>query len=153
MKSQDDSHAVFATLADMTRVRVTDPTDWDHAQYQWNQLDRERRDRKFPDVRHFCVRSMDDPGWNTAKVSLGHSTPYEPSRGFKNVEDAARKAWKMWQGSKTNMGHEQGFGGWFYWHNGRPVCQGLKDLAKVCKSRGLVVQGVDGRWYPALAKD
>lgn len=145
-------HAVFAVLPDGSRVRVTDPLSWDRAVAEWTKADDARRAHRFGDVLHFCVRSMDDPDWNESPVSLGHATPYIPSRGFKNPEDAARKAWLLWQGEKTPHGTAQGTGGWFYWHNGRTACQGLEDLAKLAIARKLIVQGGSGRWYPAVSE-
>lgn len=152
MTTATETHAVYATLADHSKVRVSDPAGWNAAQYEWSRLEEARRARRFPDVRYFCVRSTSDPAWSDAPVSLGHATPYEPSRGFKWIGDAAAAAWKKWQGETTLTGMTQGTGGWFYWHNGRPAAQGRDELGALARARGLVVQGVDGRWYPAVSQ-
>lgn len=146
-----DLHAVFATTAAGERVRVSDPADWSATTADWSRLDTLRRQRRFPTVKFFEVRSMDDPGYRDAPVSLGHGTPVEPSRGFKRVEDASRRAWSLWQGS-PRTGARQGEGGWFYWHNGRAAAQGLYGLAELARLRGLVEMGVDGRWYPMVSR-
>jgi hypothetical protein len=146
-----DLHAVFATTAAGKRVRVTDPAAWDRAQFEWRTLDDQRRARRFPTVKFFEVRSMDDPGYKDAPVSLGHGTPVDPSRGFKRVEDAARRAWLLWQGT-PRTGAVQGSGGWFYWHNGSTAAQGLADLANVARRLALVEQGADGRWYAMVSE-
>lgn len=155
MNAQTDTpvqDAVYATLASGRVVRVSDPSTWDRAQAEWRKLDEARLDGRFPDVRYFEVRRTDDPRYADAPVSLGHSTPYMKSRGYSKVEGAARRAWLLWQGETSRDGLRQGSGGWFRWHNGRSAAQGLDELAKLAKSRGLVVQGVDGRWYPAVSE-
>ena len=131
---------------------LIDPEAGENKAIDWTRLDDLRRDRRFPTVRFFEVRSMDDPGYADAPVSFGHGMPVEKSRGFKNARDAARRAWKLWQGEKTRTGQPQGDGGWFFWHSGRAVCQGLDDLAVFCQGRGLVELGVDGRYYPMVSK-
>jgi len=157
-------HAVFATLEDFTKVRVSDFATWDRAQNVWRQMDDRRRDRskpgQYPDVRHFEVRSAADPNYAHLPFSLTHVDPLLPSRGFAKVADAARRAWKLWQGETTPYGTSQGTGGWFYCHNGRPAAQGLGGdradnrgtLVGLCLNRGLVRKGVDGRWYPAVSE-
>lgn len=159
-----ETHAVFATTADGKRVRVSDHLSWDAAQLDWNRLDELRFGGRFPHVQHFAVRSTDDPQWSNAPLSLLHRSPVvEGSRGFKNVENAARAAWKLFTGNKfhrrAGVGREvesdtpgrptgvQGRGGWFYWPNGATAAQALSGLAGVCKRRNFVVQGADGRWY------
>jgi hypothetical protein len=91
------------------------------------------------------------------------------SRGFKKAEDAARAAWRIFAPEFTDRGYharylrrfrearghavearkstEQGRGGWFYYPNGTTAAQGLHDLARVCKARNLIAQGVNGKWY------
>ncbi len=145
-------NAVYATLADGTKVQVSDDLSWDRAQFEWRKLDDDRLAGLHPDVRFFEVRDTEDPNYAEAKVSLSHATPLLKSRGFKRVEDAARKAWLLWQGEKTPTGAKQGTGGWFYYHNGRAAAQGLDGLAKLALSRALVVEGVDGKWYPAVSE-
>jgi hypothetical protein len=144
-------YAVFATLADRTKVKVSDDVSWDRAQGEWRKLDDDRLAGLHPDVRHFEVRDTDDPGYAAAKVSFGHAAPLLRSKGFKHFKDAARKAFLLWQGKPRN-GREQGVGGWFYWHNGRPAAQGLDELAKLARQHALVVEGVDGRYYPAVSE-
>lgn len=142
-------HAVFATLADMTVVRVSDPETYPAAVARWKTLDDLRRSRRFPTVRHFEVRSLYDPRYADAPVRV--IDPLDaPSRGYRNVEDASRRAWRAWQGDTTPYGTTQGADGWFYWHNGRTAAQGLRGLARLCRSRGLVALGVDGRWHSTV---
>lgn len=145
------THAVFATTAEGERVRVTDPASWNETQYAWQKLDENWRAWRFPHVQYFEVRSMDDLGYRDAPTSLSHGEPLDPSLGFSNYRDAARRAWRMWQGDKTPTGATQGTGGWFYWHNGRTAAQGMSDLESLARRRGLVVQGVDGRYYPKVS--
>jgi hypothetical protein len=144
-------YAVFATTPDHQRVLVSDHTpSYGVALGSWKRMDDLRLDGRFPHVKFFEVRSTDDPGYADAPVSLLHSEPLPRSRGFRNYRDAARRAWRMWQGDRTPHGSPQGTGGWFYWGNGRTAAQGLGDLERLCRNRGLVVQGVDGRYYPAV---
>lgn len=159
------THAVFATLADHSRVRVTEPASWNLTQLRWSRLDdarlagRKSRGAHYPNVRHFEVRSMDDPNYNQSPARVLQACL--PGRGFKNAEDAARVAWRLLTGNsyhRRNRGHRlgdlpgestgvQGVGGWFYWPNGVPAAQGLYGLVRVCRSRNLVQQGCNGRWY------
>lgn len=67
---------------------------------------------------------------------------------------AARAAWKLrhpefkvtsYDGRVVPC-EDQGRGGWYYWPNGRPAAQGLRDLGRICERRGYIVEGAD-RWY------
>ena len=144
-------HAVFARTADGQVVRVTDSGDWPSIQRQWKKLDGYRRERRFPHVRFFEVRSMDDPGYAGIPVSSQHGEPLDkPRRGFRSFRVAAHTAFLEWQGTETRDGKQQGRGGWFYWHNGRTAAQGLYGLEALARARGLVIKGVDGRYYPLI---
>lgn len=102
--------------------------------------------------------------YDGAPLDLLYATPVATTannsgrgRGYARVEDAARAAWKRafptfrsWLDKRMRSGERtgvQGRGGWFYWPNGQTAAQGLDGLARVCKSRRMVVQGADGRWY------
>lgn len=117
----------------------------------------ERRARRFPTVRYFEVRSMDDPGYKDAPLNLMLTPLDKPERGFKSPVPAAKKAWNMWQGKVVRTGQTQGLGGWYFWHSGRPAFQGAgwyphlskhSTLTNYALATGLVVKGVDGRYYP-----
>jgi hypothetical protein len=54
-------HAVFATTPELVRVRVTRFGDWLATQDEWERLDNRRRAGELPEVKHFEVRSSDDP--------------------------------------------------------------------------------------------
>lgn len=146
-----DLHAVYARTAAGDLVRVTDPCSWQTAQNEWNHLDGARRNGYLPHVRHFEVRSLADPKYRDAPLSLLHAHLTTGGRGFKTEMNAARAAWKRFAPTFRDDGvevAEQGRGGWFYWPNGRTAAQGLKSLtAHVVRPRGMVVQGGDGRWY------
>lgn len=158
-----DTHYVYATTADGTTHRVSDPLPWGQAQSAWNRLDENRRAGCMPHVRHFEVRSTDDtqPRFAEAKTNpLVLKVVVANSRGHKHVADAARVAWKLhfptfrsWYDrrvapdDKDRRTGTQGRGGWYYFPNGQTAAQGLTGLAPVAKKRGMVVHGADGRWY------
>lgn len=145
-------YAVFARTAQGERVRVSDPGTWDQAQGQWRKLDEQRHTGHFPHVRHFEVRDfVNDLDYAVAPLVLRYGEPVIPTRGFTRPDTAARRAWKLWQGEPRN-GRTQGNGGWFYWHNGRTAAQGLAGLERLCRQRGLIEQGVNGRWYPLVSE-
>jgi len=75
-------HAVFVTLQDFDRLRVTAWTNWDVAQDEWTRLDDRRRAGELPHVRFFEVRSSDDPNYNRS--------PFEP---FLSLPPAERPQW------------------------------------------------------------
>lgn len=145
-------YAVFAEL-ERTRVRVTAPMSWDLAQETWREMDDRRIAGRFPQVRHFVVRSTDDPKWKDAPDHLVRACI--PGRGFKDEQQAARKAWRLFTGGKFRRAGEvpgeetgvQGTGGWFYWPGGGPAAQGLYGLARLCNHRGMIQRGIDGRYY------
>lgn len=145
MSAATDMHAVFATYADGSKARVTEPNSWSWTINRWNQMDEMRRGKRYAEVRFFEVRSMDDPKYKD--LPIGHVRQTKKGRGFTYAEDAAKKAWKAWQGNETPHGTTQGTGGWFYWHNGRTAAQGAASLADICIRRGLIVEGADGRWH------
>jgi hypothetical protein len=161
-----ETHAVFAVVLNKKteqkmRLRVAEAGSWDRAQAQWRRLDNARLAGRFPQVLHFVVRSLDDPAWAPAEAQVLQAVL--PSKGHKNVEDAARKAWALLTGNTFHvrpryrgdrfadgLGESsgvQGRGGWFYWPNGVTAAQGRSDLARVAKRRNLVQEGTDGRWY------
>ncbi len=156
---EEETHAVFATTYDHKIVRVSDPSDWDGAQYEWKKLDALRPAGRMPHVRYFEVRSMDDPKYKNAPLSLTHRRPVvKGSRGFSNIQGAARRAWRAFAPTfrsrydKTGTDITartgvQGTGGWFYFPNGVTVAQGLDSLAAVCRRRGMIVSGADGKWF------
>jgi len=144
-------HAIYATKADGARVRVSDPMTWPQAQARWNRADNARREGRYPHVRHFEVRSLDDPKY--AELSLDPfllDMELTPRKGFSTYQKAAHAAWIEWQGKTTRDGKQQGRGGWFYWHSGRTAAQGLYGLEHIARQRGMVATGVDGRFYPLV---
>jgi hypothetical protein len=160
-------HAVFATDGVGSTHRVSDPLGWDAAQREWLRLEDMRREGLLPQAKFFEVRSVtlgpDRPlvgpevrshgRYDDAPLNMMMTRPVASKRGFKNVEDAARAAWKTFaptftsrRGSMNSMG--QGAGGWFYYPNGTTAAQGLVNLAQLCLRRKMVLKGADGRWYP-----
>lgn len=150
-------HRVFATDASGTTYVVSDNLSWGQAQYAWRVLDDLRLAGRMPHVRHFEVRSNADqqPRFRDAKLNMLLVRPVvKGSRGFADdryfagrrsfertgLEKVASKAWRLFSDKPSA-------GGWFYWPNGRPACQGLRDLGKLCERKGLVVKGVDQKWY------
>jgi len=162
-----DLHAVFATDHEHKTYRVSDPLPWGDAQDVWSNLDDLRRDGRMPHVTFYEVRSVtlgpDRPivgpevfshdRYDRAPLNMMLRRKVVKSRGFKNLRDAARSAWRRFaptfvvrEGSWNATG-EQGRGGWFYYPNGCTAAQGLSDLAGLCLRKNMVVQGGDGRWY------
>lgn len=153
--------AVFARMANGDRVRVEDPTTWNYAQGAWSKLDDERRRGRYPHVKHFEVRSMDDPAYADAPVHF--LSPVIPGRGTKHDYVAAKVAWKRLHGetvrdrSRVAFGDRlywsrekaQGVGGWFFYRDGRTAAQGNGGIARLARRMNLIVLGVDGRWYVA----
>lgn len=141
-------HGVFATLASGEKVKVAGDLMWSVAQNDWTKRDDARRAGLYPHVRHFEVRSMDDPAYRDlpeAEVKL-----VKPGQKGKNAGTAARQAWKAKHGKLTPNGATQGTGGWFYTSKGDPAVQGLDGphgLVARCKRQGLIVEGRDGKWY------
>ena len=171
MDTQTEMNAVFATAHNGRAFRVSDPLSWDAAQSEWRKLDEMHRAGRLPHVKFFEVRTVflgpDRPlvgpkvtshgRYDGALVDLLYATPVvSGSRGFANVEDAARAAWRAaFPSYRTPYDRRnglpasgtQGVGGWFFWPNGHTAAQGLRGLAAVVQNRRMVVQGGDGRWY------
>lgn len=161
----NDLHAVFATRADDSATyRVSDPLSWDSAQAEWKRLDDLHRKGLLPQAKFFEVRSVtlgpDRPlvgpevsshgRYDKAPVNLNMARPVTGKRGYGKLEDAARKAWKMFAPTYTprnrwNQG-VQGLGGWYFWPNGRSAAQGLSGLGRLVVGRQMVVQS-GGRWF------
>lgn len=151
-------HAVYATLADGTISKGDEHYTYGAAVGVWTRLDDQRRAGLFPHVKHFEVRDTTDPKYAGARTFLGAFEPMdEKRRGFSSPVAAAKLAWRLWQGETTRTGKAQGHGGWFYWQNGRTAFHGANyyphlsthsTLTNYAVAKGLVVQGVDGRWYP-----
>jgi hypothetical protein len=181
MKSTDqevtmssDLHAVFATDGDGNTYRVSDPLSWNAAQDEWTRLDDLRREGRLPQAKFFEVRSVTVEGgelalsfarvrshgrYDDAKFDLMFTKPVavEHPKGFANATDAARAAWKLRFPTFTPRRNSwasgvQGYGGWYYYPNGTTAAQGLVDLSRVCKQRRLMVEGVNGRWYPVAVE-
>jgi hypothetical protein len=103
---------------------------------------------------------------NMTRVVIEGSRGYadDNSRSGHNYtgqEKAARVSWKNTygktftpRGSKGRGGFYggatgvQGHGGWYYYPNGCTAAQGTRDLARLCVKKCLVVEGVNGKWYP-----
>jgi len=162
-----DLHAVFATDYAHKTYRVSDPLPWGDAQDVWANLNDLRLDGRVPQVKFYEVRSVtlgpDRPivgpevfshdRYDRAPLDMMFRRKVVKSRGFKNVRDAARSAWRRFAPTFTvregswNATGRQGRGGWFYYPNGCTAAQGLGDLAGLCLRKNMVVQGGDGRWY------
>jgi len=178
--NDETTHAVFATTHQHERVRVSDALGWREAQREWQRLDLLRLAGLMPHVKHLEVRSTDDPGYISARLSFLHRRPvlkgsrgYADSKGsgwgneYTGKEKAARKAWSLFaptfraswdkdrdkfrrsQGKAPLMERTgvQGSGGWYYWPNGTTAAQGLSSLATLCERRGLIVQGLNDKWF------
>lgn len=65
-------HAVFVTLNDHYRARVSRYSDWMTAQNEWERLDDMRRDGRMSGVKFLEVRSGDDPKYNTLPMEPWH---------------------------------------------------------------------------------
>lgn len=167
--------AVFATDTKGQTYRVSDPSTYGEALAEWDRLDDLRRAGHLPHVRHFEVRTVelgpDRPlvgpevrshgRYDRAPLNLTLTRPVASTRGFSKPEAAARAAWKLfapvyrtrWD---RDTGHApsgvQGRGGWFYYPNGQTAAQGLHNLARLARLRGLVVEA-NGRYYPVTVED
>lgn len=124
-----DLHAVFAYTRDGNKFRLTQPTaDWHKAQSEWDAFDDPRHHNGrvtvigMEIVGHFAVRSMDDPGWNTAPepeavqtidLDPGHFVTKSSHRPLQAV-----RAYAATQGVKARSG------GWLYDENGQVIVQG-----------------------------
>lgn len=64
-----DLHGVFAYTVFGDRIRVSHYESWGEAIDRWNWLDQLQRSafNGYKSVSFFCVRSWDDPDWNTAR--------------------------------------------------------------------------------------
>lgn len=151
MKSNAD-HIVVGMDSEGVSFRSIATFTWEDAQSYWNTLDDLRIAGRFPHVRWFAVRSQDDTQWYTAKPRtvpflpvVAGSKGYTDSKGLgkRGQEKAARKALDLMVPSTTAR---QGNGGWFYFANGRPLTQGLFNLAKYMIQKGRIVQA-GGRWF------
>lgn len=172
---QPELFAVFATDGEHNVYRVSDPLRWDEAQDEWSRLDDLRRAGRIPQTKFFevrkvwlendrpivgpDVRSHDRYDKAPLKQSMTQLVATEHPKGFGWEGDAARAAWKLHfptykprRGKFWNQG-VQGYGGWYYWPNGTTAAQGLAHLAQICRRRFYIVQGTDGRWYPAATSE
>jgi hypothetical protein len=140
---------VFATMADGITY-VVGGGNWQQAQDEWTRLYDLRIAGYLPQVKFFEVRSADDtqPRFADAPaLALDRLKATLTGRSFGKAENAAREAWKLTHGRETTDGKTQGVGGWFYTSAGRPIAQGLNDLARIAIHQRLIVRGADGRWY------
>lgn len=159
-----EKHRVYATDANGKTWRVSDDLTWNMAQEQWRRLDDCRTAKLMPHVRHFEVRSADDPQERFAKASVNMTllrVVLNPkARGFRNEETAAREAWKAfaptfrsWYDKRVAPDNPQrrtgvqGRGGWYFYPNGQTAAQGLTGLVPLARRMNLYVRGVDGRFY------
>lgn len=60
-----DLHGVFAVTIYGDRIRVMHYMDWGNAIGNWDWY--EKNKNWWPIIKFFCVRSWDDPDWNTAR--------------------------------------------------------------------------------------
>lgn len=142
-----DHHAVFATLEDGSKHRVSDWTDWHAATDRWLAMDDQRREAllakgvvayKAQQIRHYEVRSAQDPHY-TGLPEL------ELERGFRvltrlyTTETAAAKA------VLEPLGYYGAGGGWVYPSpRQRPVSQGWWQAAAATGHHVTRLLGEDG---------
>lgn len=159
----NETHRVYATLADGVTYRVSDDLTWGSAQAEWKRLTELRYAGYMPHVKFFEVRSTDDtqPRFADAKVNMRGLRATLRQRGYSNEQTAAREAWRHTFGDRFHdrsgrRGYGdapcestgvQGRGGWFYYPNGVTAAQGLDGLVRVAKRMNLMVKGVNGKWY------
>lgn len=65
MHNDTDLHGVFAYTIYGDKVRVSHYSNWDDAQREWDLVDKMLT--WYPLIKWLCVRSWDDPAWNTAR--------------------------------------------------------------------------------------
>ena len=142
-----DLHSIFVVLHDGRRYRLTDWLTWDHVQAAYSALEpfnplhtaapvtlyvthRSHEDRNAL-VKHFVVRSQDDPNWNREeRLPCGEVLLRRWSDRAYVGQEGAAKAWNRATGNQyKGVG-----GGWIYRtadlgkDNAKPVCQGWASL-------------------------
>jgi hypothetical protein len=63
----DDLHGIFAHTIYGDNIRVAHYMGWGKAIDEWDLLDRGIKAGFYPLLKFVCVRSFDDPQWNTAR--------------------------------------------------------------------------------------
>ena len=154
-------HRVLAVTLDGTYYEAELP--WAEAVARQVAHEDQRIAGRRPHVRYYLVRAKadTDPRWAHARQAswpflgvvgsrgYGDDTdgPGRQSRAFTGPEKAARAAIHR----RIPMEGRQGQGGWYYGSNGRPIAQGLTDLARWAQTRGWIAPSVkDGRWFPIV---
>lgn len=122
-------HAVFATLADGSKHRVSEWMDWSPAITRWEAMDDQRRDAhkdkgiiayKGQRIRHYEVRSENDPAYKDLPyldLALGFQVY---TREYTTDVAAAKAVLKP-------LGYYAKEGGWVYYERRgqeRVLCQG-----------------------------
>jgi len=85
-------HAVFATSPELHRVRVSRWLDWGAATDEWTRLDDRRRAHEMPHVRHFEVRSSDDPSYRGLDYEPWQALPVEERPKWVKLSRSHRNA-------------------------------------------------------------
>jgi len=87
-------HAVFATspAPEHRRVRVTRWLEWGAATDEWTRLDDRRRAGEMPHVKHFEVRSSDDPRYAALDYEPWEALPVEERPKWVKLDRPHREA-------------------------------------------------------------
>jgi len=85
-------HAVFATSPELRRVRVSRWMEWGAATDEWTRLDDRRRANEMPHVRHFEVRSSDDPSYRGLDYEPWQALPVEERPQWVKLSRDARES-------------------------------------------------------------
>lgn len=111
-----EQHAVFVTLGDFTKHRVSEWMDWTAALYRWTAMDDQRRGAQArggkvfsqgTEVRHYEVRSENDPAYaSLPERNLVHGFEVL-SPAYASDTYAAKKVLRP-------LGYHSKPGGWVY---------------------------------------
>jgi hypothetical protein len=145
-----DLHVLLATDHCGIVHRLGVPDSYGSRLDSWRRHDDARLAGRRPHVRHYEVRSVDDPKAKAARKgdgAPGRDVAPTSARGRATEKAAARQAVRLWIPAPRSTRGEQGYGGWFYEADGRTLCQGLDDLAKVARRRGWIARDAAGRWH------
>jgi hypothetical protein len=149
-----EQHAVFVTLADHTKHRVSDWMDWDQAITRWTAMDDQRREAllakgllivsrfpgEFEPIKHYEVRSENDPAYASLPEMALPRYFRVLSRSYTTEAAAAKAVLKP-------LGYYAKEGGWVYYSEvggERTVAQGWWSAARTTGHPVVRIEGETG---------
>lgn len=152
-----EQHAVFVTLQDRSKYRVSDWLDWDEAISLWTAMDDQRREALqskgllavarptgWSRIKHYEVRSENDPAYRSLPE-------FDLVRHFRVLTREYTTQVAAAKGVLKPLGYFGKGGGWVYFTDkgqDRPLAQGWESAAHAAGHR--VVEFPDEKGYRAV---